>query len=128
MEFAQREEDLSCAPTPLHEVGTWKKPPSPSSSSKVRLMDSAIHVFAATFGLQDGHQQEKVVRMLETLIASTVEIKAVKPLVPLLSFFVRISLKMQLTQMQLQRYSCVSRLYHFTKAQMTILLEWPLLG
>lgn len=53
------------APTPLHEVGTWKEPPTPSISSKERLMNAAVHVFAATFGLQGSHQQITAVNTLE---------------------------------------------------------------
>jgi hypothetical protein len=56
-------------PTPLHEVGTWTKPPLPSRLSKERLLNSAIHMFAATFGLQDGHQQMSAVKMLDELLA-----------------------------------------------------------
>jgi hypothetical protein len=43
-------------PTPLPEVGTWHKPVSPSSSSKVRLVDDAVRAFAATFALKDGKE------------------------------------------------------------------------
>ncbi len=55
-------------PTPLHEVGTWTKPPLPSRLSKDRLLNSAIHMFAATFGSQDGHQQMSAVKMLDDLL------------------------------------------------------------
>jgi hypothetical protein len=55
-------------PTPLHEVGTWREPPVPRPASKVRLMDSAIHVFAATFGLKDGHEQQSAIVMLESML------------------------------------------------------------
>ena len=37
----------------------------------MRLMDSSIHVFAATFGLQDGHTQSDALRMLEQLYLLT---------------------------------------------------------
>lgn len=55
------------APTPLHEVGTWRSPLDPTGASKVRLLDSSIHAFAATFGLQDGHTQHDALKMLENL-------------------------------------------------------------
>lgn len=57
-------------PTPLHEVGSWSFPPSPSRSSKERLTNSAIHIFAATFGSLDGHQQTGAVQMLNELVES----------------------------------------------------------
>ena len=40
-------------PTPLHQVGTWRRPLDPTAVSRVRLLDCSIHLFAATFGLQD---------------------------------------------------------------------------
>ena len=52
-------------PTPLHEVGTWREPATPSISSKERLMNSAVHVFAATFGLQGSHQQITALNSME---------------------------------------------------------------
>lgn len=58
-------------PTPLHEVGTWREPLDPIPTVKVRLLDSSIHVFAATFGLQDPHTQSDALRMLESLYIST---------------------------------------------------------
>lgn len=58
-------------PTPLHEVGTWREPLDPIPSVKVRLLDSSIHVFAATFGLQDPHTQSDALRMLESMYIST---------------------------------------------------------
>ncbi|KAL7470326.1 hypothetical protein ACHAXS_010551 [Conticribra weissflogii] len=66
-----REGDENSIPTPLHGVGTWREPFDPTGSSKVRLLDSAIHVFAATFGLQDGHTQAKALRMLELMYTSS---------------------------------------------------------
>ncbi len=57
-------------PTPLHQVGTWRKPPSPSKSAKERLMNAAVHVFAATFGLQGAHQQITSIHTMEVLIQS----------------------------------------------------------
>ena len=66
----QNSQVLKNLPTVLHEVGEWKQPPSPSFSSKIRLMNAAIHVFAATFGMQDGHQQSKAINMLGGLILS----------------------------------------------------------
>jgi len=59
-------------PTPLHEVGMWKEPSQPSRSSKVRLLNAAIHVFAATFGMQDGQKQANAVKMLESLVVNNV--------------------------------------------------------
>ena len=63
------EDDIK--PTPLHEVGTWRQPLDPLPKVKVRLIDSAMHVFAATFGLQDPHAQSDALRMLESLYIST---------------------------------------------------------
>jgi hypothetical protein len=58
-------------PTPLHEVGTWRVPLDPIATVKTRLLDSSIHVFAATFGLQDPHTQSDALRMLEALYVSS---------------------------------------------------------
>jgi hypothetical protein len=55
-------------PTPLHEVGTWRRPFDPSSSSKVRIVDAAIQAFSATFGLKDGKEQQGAMNMLESLV------------------------------------------------------------
>ena len=65
-----KNEDSDEPPTPLHEVGTWKEPPSTSKSTKARLMNAAIHVFAATFGLQGSHQQTTAIDMMEELVLS----------------------------------------------------------
>ena len=56
------------APTPLHEVGTWRMPHDPSCSSKIRIVDAAIQAFSATFGLKDGKEQQHAMLMLESLI------------------------------------------------------------
>lgn len=66
-----RESDANPKPTPLHEVGTWRRPLDPIPTAKVRLLDSSIHVFAATFGLQDPHTQSDALRMLESMYVST---------------------------------------------------------
>jgi hypothetical protein len=66
-----REGDENSIPTALHEVGTWRVPQDPTGTSNVRLLDSSIHVFAATFGLQDGHTQSEALRMLENLYTVT---------------------------------------------------------
>lgn len=55
-------------PTKLHEVGTWRRPISPSCSSKVRLLDSAVQAFSATFGLKDGKEQQSAMLLLESLV------------------------------------------------------------
>jgi hypothetical protein len=55
-------------PTPLHGVGTWRKPIDPSCSSKVRLVDAAIQAFSATFGLKSGSEQQGAMDMLESLV------------------------------------------------------------
>jgi hypothetical protein len=62
-----REGDEKCSPTPLHEVGRWREPLDPIGTSKVRLLDCCIHVFAATFGLQDGQTQAEALHMLESV-------------------------------------------------------------
>lgn len=66
-----REGEENSIPTPLHEVGTWRAPPDPTGTSKVRLLDSSIHVFAATFGLQDGHTQSEALKMLDNMYMFT---------------------------------------------------------
>lgn len=55
-------------PTPLHEVGTWRRPLDPSCAVKVRLTDAAIQAFAATFGLKSGQEQQEAMDMLESLV------------------------------------------------------------
>ena len=55
-------------PTPLHEVGTWRRPVDPSCSSRVRLVDAAIQAFSATFGLKDGKEQQGAMNLLELLL------------------------------------------------------------
>ena len=55
-------------PTPLHEVGMWRKPIDPSSSAKIRLVDAAVQAFAATFGLKSGREQQSAMSMLEALV------------------------------------------------------------
>ena len=71
-----REGNQNSIPTPLHEVGTWRVPPDPTGTSKVRLLDSSIHVFAATFGLQDGHTQSDALKMLENMYLLTLSEKS----------------------------------------------------
>jgi hypothetical protein len=56
------------APTALHEVGTWQLPVEPSCSSKIRLIDASIQIFAATFVLKNGKDQKTAIEMLETLV------------------------------------------------------------
>ena len=61
-------------PTPLHNVGigaSWKEPPIPVANSKVRLIDSAIHIFAIIFGLLDGRKQEQGMLSLMELMPSS---------------------------------------------------------
>ncbi|KAL9184425.1 hypothetical protein ACHAXT_002511 [Thalassiosira profunda] len=70
-----REGEENAIPTPLHDVGTWRVPPDPLGAPKVRLLDSSIHVFAATFGLQDGHTQGDALLMLERMYLSTLDEK-----------------------------------------------------
>jgi len=62
-----RDGNDKCSPTPLHEVGRWREPLDPIGTSKVRLLDCCIHVFAATFGLQDGQTQAEALQMLESM-------------------------------------------------------------
>lgn len=73
LSFYLRSGDENTIPTALHEVGTWRVPTDPIGTSKVRLLDSSIHVFAATFGLQDGHTQSNAMKILESvcLLAQT---------------------------------------------------------
>ena len=71
LELSDTEEDRTDAPTPLHAVGTWKQPSSSSKASQVRLLDAAIHSFAATFGLQDGRAQDRASRALGSLLPAT---------------------------------------------------------
>lgn len=62
------DDDEPPVPTPLHAVGTWQEPVSPSSCSKVRLMDAAVQAFPSTFGLKDGKEQHNAMLMLESLV------------------------------------------------------------
>ena len=55
-------------PTELHEVGTWRRPALPSCSAKTRLVDAAVHAFAATFSLKSGREQQQAMDMLQALI------------------------------------------------------------
>ena len=71
LELSDTEEDRTDAPTPLHAVGTWKQPSSSSAASQVRLLDAAIHTFAATFGMQDGRAQDKASRALGNLLPAS---------------------------------------------------------
>uniref|UniRef100_A0A7S1Z2J4 Uncharacterized protein n=1 Tax=Ditylum brightwellii TaxID=49249 RepID=A0A7S1Z2J4_9STRA len=71
LDLSQTQEERSNPPTPLHEVGTWKEPSSPATASKIRLLDAAIHAFAATFGMQDGRTQERAILMLEELLMAS---------------------------------------------------------
>jgi hypothetical protein len=67
LSFYLRSGDENAIPTALHEVGTWRVPQDPTGTSNVRLLDSSIHVFAATFGLQDGHTQSEALKVLESV-------------------------------------------------------------
>ena len=61
-------------PTPLHNVGlgvSWKEPPLPLATSKVRLIDSSIHIFSVTWGLFDGRHQEQAIAMLSELMPAS---------------------------------------------------------
>jgi hypothetical protein len=60
--------EIDKPPTPLHEVGTWRRPVDPSCSSRVRLVDAAIQAFSATFGLKDGKEQQGAMNLLESLL------------------------------------------------------------
>ena len=66
--YCQTKQNEKAAPTPLHEVGTWRMPMDPSYASKVRQVDAAIEAFAATFGLKDGKEQQDAMDMLEALV------------------------------------------------------------
>eukprot|EP00815_Leptocylindrus_aporus_P010924 CAMPEP_0116072284 /NCGR_PEP_ID=MMETSP0322-20121206/14392_1 /TAXON_ID=163516 /ORGANISM="Leptocylindrus danicus var. apora, Strain B651" /LENGTH=1262 /DNA_ID=CAMNT_0003561011 /DNA_START=529 /DNA_END=4318 /DNA_ORIENTATION=+ len=64
----------SIPPTPLHNVGlgvSWKEPPLPLATSKVRLIDSSIHIFSVTWGLFDGRHQEQAIVMLSELMPAS---------------------------------------------------------
>jgi hypothetical protein len=62
------EDSAENAPTPLHEVGTWRRPVIPSCSAKVRLVDASIQSFAATFTLKSGREQQMALQMLESFL------------------------------------------------------------
>ena len=62
------DESRSPPPTPLHEVGTWRKPFPPACASKVRLVDASVQAFAATFGLKDGKEQQQAMLLLESMV------------------------------------------------------------
>ncbi|KAL3937599.1 MAG: hypothetical protein SGBAC_007324 [Bacillariaceae sp.] len=55
-------------PTELHSVGSWHTPATPSCSSKVRLVDASIQAFAATFTLKSPKEQQRALKMLESLV------------------------------------------------------------
>lgn len=65
------EDSTEKAPTPLHEVGTWRRPVIPSCSSKIRLVDASIQSFAATFTLKSGKEQQVALQMLESFLPPT---------------------------------------------------------
>lgn len=60
--------DDETPPTPLHGIGTWRRPINPSSATQVRLIDAAIQAFSATFGLKGGSEQQAAMEMLESLV------------------------------------------------------------
>lgn len=55
-------------PTELHAVGSWHMPATPFCSSKVRLVDASIQAFAATFTLKSPMEQQRAMKMLESLV------------------------------------------------------------
>lgn len=63
-----RSNEVFKPPTPLHEVGMWRRPMDPSSSAKIRLVDAAVQAFAATFGLKSGKEQQAAMNVLEALV------------------------------------------------------------
>ena len=69
LEYFANDKDVdNTPPTPLHEVGTWRRPVDPTCSAKVRLVDAAIQAFSATFGLKDGKEQQGAMNLLEHLL------------------------------------------------------------
>jgi hypothetical protein len=69
LEYFTNDKDLdNKPPTPLHEVGTWRRPVDPMFSCRVRLVDAAIQAFSATFGLKDGKEQQGAMNLLEILL------------------------------------------------------------
>jgi hypothetical protein len=69
LEYFTNDKDLdNKPPTPLHEVGTWRRPVDPMFSCRVRLVDAAIQAFSATFGLKDGKEQQGAMSLLEILL------------------------------------------------------------
>jgi hypothetical protein len=68
LDFISFDSEDAGPPTPLHEVGTWRKPMEPFCSTKVRLVDASIQAFAATFGMKGGKEQQAAVDALETLV------------------------------------------------------------
>jgi len=66
--FFARNDTTDKPPTPLHGIGSWRRPFEPSSSGKVRLVDAAVQAFSTTFGLKSGKEQQSAMDMLESLV------------------------------------------------------------
>lgn len=69
--FSESEDARFPPPSVLHEVTNWRRPASPSASSRIRLVDAAIHAFACTFGLQSPREQEMAIKLLISLLPPT---------------------------------------------------------
>ena len=54
--------------TVLHQCGTWSRPVDPSYATNIRLVDAAIQVFASTFALRSGKEQQKAIVILQSLL------------------------------------------------------------
>jgi hypothetical protein len=66
--FHESEDARFSPPSVLHEVTNWRRPASPNASSRIRLVDAAIHAFACTFGLQSPREQEMAIKLLMSLL------------------------------------------------------------
>jgi hypothetical protein len=54
--------------TVLHQCSTWSKPVDPSCATRIRLVDAAVQVFATTFALRSGKEQQKAMMILQSLL------------------------------------------------------------
>jgi hypothetical protein len=69
--FSESEDARFPSPSVLHEVTNWRRPTSPNASSRIRLVDAAIQAFAHTFGLQSPREQEMAIKLLKSLLPTS---------------------------------------------------------
>jgi len=64
LEFERKEKPV----TVLHQCGTWSRPVDPSHATRIRVVDAAVQVFASTFALRSGKDQQKAIVILQSLL------------------------------------------------------------